>query len=98
MEETQKEIYEHEKEEYERKMKERKEHPDVKVICATERRKCSPPIFAAAGIFPSYFRGDIKVWEVNVKMEKKTRRAPCSGAPRVVQIHDSLYSSPRRSR
>ena len=37
MEETQKEIYEHEKEEYERKMKERKEHPDVKVICATER-------------------------------------------------------------
>ena len=37
MEKTQKEIYEHEKEEYERKMKERKEHPDVKVICATER-------------------------------------------------------------
>ena len=37
MEETQKEIYEHEKEEYERKMKEREEHPDVKVICATER-------------------------------------------------------------
>ena len=36
--------------------------------------------------------------EVNVKMEKKTRRAPCSGAPRVVRIHDSLYSNPRRSR
>ena len=37
MEETQKEIYEHEKEEYESQMKEFKEHPDVKVICATER-------------------------------------------------------------
>ena len=60
--------------------------------------KCRSLDLAFVGIFPSYFRGDIKAWEVNVKMEKKTRRAPCSGAPRVVQIHDSLHSSPRRSR
>ena len=64
----------------------------------TERRKCSPLIFATAAIFPSYFHGGIKARESNVKMEKKTRRVPCSGAPRVVQIHNSLHSSPRRSR
>ena len=38
-------------------------------------------------------------WKDKAELEpKEPRRAPCSGAPRVVQIHDSLYSSPRRSR
>ena len=47
----------------------------------TERRKCSPLIFAAAAIFPSYFHGGIKARESNVKMEKKPEGAPRLGTP-----------------
>ena len=38
-------------------------------------------------------------WKDKAELEpKEPRKAPCSGAPRVVRIHDSLHSSPRRSR
>ena len=64
------------------------------------RDKMQPAHFRSCWDLPLVFPWRLEGgWKDKAELEpKEPRRAPCSGAPRVVQIHDSLHNSPRRSR